>query len=64
MRLRIIPTKPNEKGKEMTDYKHCTSRAVQQPPQQESWLESALTGIAFLCTLAASWAVIALISFN
>lgn len=47
----------------MTDYKNCTSRPVQQP-QQESWLESALTGIAFLACLAASWAVIALVSFN
>jgi len=48
----------------MTDYKNCTSRPIQQPQPAESWLESVLTGIAFLACLAASWAVLALVSFN
>jgi len=48
----------------MTDYKNCTSRPVQQLPQQESWLESVLTGVAFLACLAASWAVLALVSLT
>jgi hypothetical protein len=48
----------------MTDYKNCTSRPIQQQPAEESWFESIATGIAFLFTLAASWAVIALVSFN
>jgi hypothetical protein len=55
---------PNEKGPEMTDYKNCTSRPIQQPQPAESWLESIATGVAFLACLAASWAVLALVSFN
>lgn len=44
----------------MIDYKNCTTSVVVR--EEESWWESAITGIAFIGCLAAGFLLLTLIS--